>query len=324
VAVLRYDDRGTAASTGDYAAARLADLTADAGAALDYLRGRPDVDPSRTGVLGHSEGGVYTASLIEAGAPIAFAVGLATPATNGVDLLVAQNGAIVRSGGASEDEVALAESFARELYTAVLADDLDAARTSVSEYFGGYWDRQTPDLQAALGERAAFVAQQADRQLATVTNSWFLDLLRSDAGRGWDLATMPVLGIFGAKDVQVVATQNAPLLEAQLAGGAPASQVVTLPDANHLFQAAVTGALAEYGTLDQAFTPDLLPLVVGWIRQQVGLPAPAASADAGAPADAVGDGGTGDAGTDDAACVARTDPTAMTRPTLSPGDRRMV
>ena len=94
-------DRGTRAyRKGDYATARLADLTADAGAALDYLRNRPDVDPARTGVLGHSEGGVYTASLLEAGAPIAFAVGMAAPATNGIDLLVAQNGAIVQIGRA--------------------------------------------------------------------------------------------------------------------------------------------------------------------------------------------------------------------------------
>ena len=61
---------------------------------------------------------------------------------------------------------------------------------------------------------------------------------------------MPVLGVFGGKDVQVVAEQNAPLMEAQLADGHPASRVVTLPDANHLFQAAGTGSVAEYGTLE--------------------------------------------------------------------------
>jgi len=85
---------------------------------------------------------------------------------------------------------------------------------------------------------------------------------------------MPVLGVFGGKDVQVVADQNAPLMEAQLANGHPASRVVTLADANHLFQAAGTGSVAEYGVLEPVFTPDFLPLVTAWVAEQAGLPAP--------------------------------------------------
>lgn len=278
VAVLRYDDRGTAASTGDYAEARLADLTADAQAAFDYLRSRPEIDPARTGVLGHSEGGVYVASLIEAGSPIAFAVGMAAPATNGVDLLIAQNGAIRRSTGGSDAEVALAEAFARKLFEAALDGDIEGATAVASEYSGEYWDRQTDELKAALGERDVFVAQQVERQVGTVSSPWFTDLLRSDAGTGWAKAGMPVLGVFGGKDSQVVAMQNAPLMEAALGDRNPASRVVTLPDANHLFQAAEAGTIAEYGTLEQTFTPDFLPLVVGWVAEQAGLPAPGASA----------------------------------------------
>lgn len=282
VAVLRYDDRGTAKSTGDYSTARLADLTADARAALDYLRSRPEIDPARTGVLGHSEGGIYTASLIEAGAPIAFAVALAAPATNGVDLMVAQNGAITRSSGSSPDEVAEAETYARQLYAAVLDGDAAEARTAAETYFGGYWDRQTDELKAALGDRTDFVKAQADRQVDSATNPWFMDLLASDAGIGWAAATMPVLGLYGTKDIQVVADQNAPALETALGDRNAASRVVTIDGANHLFQAAKDGTLAEYGTLDQTFTPELLPLLVGWVAEQVGLPAPGASAVPGA------------------------------------------
>jgi hypothetical protein len=41
--------------------------------------------------------------------------------------------------------------------------------------------------------------------------------------------------------------------------------VVVLPDANHLFQAAGSGALSEYATLAPEFTPDLLPVIIDWI-----------------------------------------------------------
>lgn len=277
VAVLRYDDRGVAASTGDFAAATLADFTADAAAALAWLRERPEVDAERVGALGHSEGGVYIASLIEAGEPLAFAIGLASPATNGVDLLIAQNGAIVRSSGGTEEEAELAEAFAAELYAAVLADDDVAVERSIRDYFTAFYDRQTAAVQATLGDREAFVDGQLRTQLAAVGQGWYVDLLRSDAGVGWAMATMPVLGVFAARDVQVLADQNAPLMEAQLADGHPASRVVTLPDANHLFQAAESGSLAEYGTLEPVFTPELLPLLVEWVAGVTGVDAPEAS-----------------------------------------------
>jgi mannose-6-phosphate isomerase-like protein (cupin superfamily) len=57
VATLRYDDRGTARSTGDFAAATAADFADDAEAAVRFLATRTDVDPKKVGVLGHSEGG---------------------------------------------------------------------------------------------------------------------------------------------------------------------------------------------------------------------------------------------------------------------------
>ncbi len=100
--------------------------------------------------------------------------------------------------------------------------------------------------------------------------------------RRWAAATMPVLGLYGSKDIQVVADQNAPLLETALGDRNAASRVVTIDGANHLFQAAKDGTLAEYGTLEQTFAPELLPLLVGWVAEQVGLPAPGASAVPGA------------------------------------------
>ena len=67
-----------------------------------------------------------------------------------------------------------------------------------------------------------------------------------------------MLAIFGGKDVQVDAEQNAPVLEAALEqGGNEDYEIVVLEDANHLFQKADTGSLSEYTTLPAEFIPDL-------------------------------------------------------------------
>jgi pimeloyl-ACP methyl ester carboxylesterase len=57
IAVLSYDKRGVGGSSGDWRDATFDDLAADAGAALDFLRGQPGVRADAVGLFGHSEGG---------------------------------------------------------------------------------------------------------------------------------------------------------------------------------------------------------------------------------------------------------------------------
>ena len=86
--------------------------------------------------------------------------------------------------------------------------------------------------------------------------------------------TVPVLALYGGKDVQVPAAQNAPALATELTLDAQAlASIVVLPDANHLFQSAKTGSPSEYGTLDQTFTPEFLPTVVNWVTARTGVQA---------------------------------------------------
>lgn len=58
IAVLRMDDRGYGSSTGNHATATSFDFAEDIRAGLAYLRTRPEIDASRLGLLGHSEGGL--------------------------------------------------------------------------------------------------------------------------------------------------------------------------------------------------------------------------------------------------------------------------
>jgi dienelactone hydrolase len=58
IAVLRLDDRGFGASGGRADSATTADFADDVRAAVAFLRARPEIDPDRIALLGHSEGGV--------------------------------------------------------------------------------------------------------------------------------------------------------------------------------------------------------------------------------------------------------------------------
>ncbi len=58
IGVLRYDDRGFGASTGNVATATSADFAEDTRFVVAWLRTRPDVDGRNLFLLGHSEGGI--------------------------------------------------------------------------------------------------------------------------------------------------------------------------------------------------------------------------------------------------------------------------
>ncbi len=91
IAVLRLDDRGVGGSGGSAAATTLAESAEDARAALAFLRARPEVDPARVGIVGHSEGGyVGSMAAVEDRALRALAL-VATPARGGRALVEYQN-----------------------------------------------------------------------------------------------------------------------------------------------------------------------------------------------------------------------------------------
>jgi hypothetical protein len=61
VAALIYDKRGSGASGGDWKKASFEDLARDALSGVVLLRSRPDIDPVRIGLHGHSQGGIIAA-----------------------------------------------------------------------------------------------------------------------------------------------------------------------------------------------------------------------------------------------------------------------
>jgi dienelactone hydrolase len=271
VAVLRYDDRGTAASTGDYAAATIAEFTADGRAALDWLREQPGIDPARVGILGHSEGGAYVATIAAEDPDVAFVVGLAPMVRSGIDLLVDQTEAIARSQGLSEQAAADTARANRRLYEAALGSDPGRLESTMRTVLGEAFDDLEPSEQQALGDRDAWIEQQVAAQLPTLQSPWFVSLLRADPSVDWAKVAAPVLGVFGGKDVQVIAGPESEALETALGDRDARSRIDIIPDANHLFQHATTGGLGEYPTLDQTFTPTLLLMLTDWVREVTGL-----------------------------------------------------
>jgi pimeloyl-ACP methyl ester carboxylesterase len=270
IATLRYDDRGVGGSTGAYLEATVEDLTADGAAAAAFLATRDDVDQGQIGLLGHSEGGVYAASLAADDPLVAFAIGLATPALDGLSTSAAQRTAILRSTGTDEAYIEQAVAFSSDALTQALAGDLEAAEATLVEAYKFVWEGLSDEERDFIGDRDDWIERTVAGALPGLATDYVRSFIEFDPGADWSRVTVPVLQVFAGKDIQIITEQNEPAMRAALeAAGNEDFEVVILPDANHLFQAAETGYPDEYGELEPEFTSDLVPTLLGWLGAHV-------------------------------------------------------
>lgn len=273
IAVLRYDDRGVGQSGGDFNAATTADFAADAQAALTYVQSRPEIDSAQVGVLGHSEGAAAAAHLAAADADAAFYVLMAGPAVNGADLLVVQNERIYAAEGLSDAETAAQIEFVQAMFPLVIAGDANTLTPLLETRVRAQIAALPEADRARIGDVEGIVQQSVGSQAADFRRAWWPYFLQYNPAEVWAETDAPVLALFGELDVQVDATQNADALrEALERGRHPDFEIVTLADANHLFQRADTGAVSEYALLQPQFIPEFLPTVTDWILAHVTLP----------------------------------------------------
>jgi len=249
IAVLRDDDRGFARSTGDFAAATTADFAVDTEAAVAYLRTRPEIDPARIGLIGHSEGGLIAPMVAVQDARVAFVVMLAGPAVPGGEALVAQREAVGRTAGLPPEAIAANEALLARVQAALNAPG-DKAQA-----------------QAAAAKLLADTGMPAATAVATIKqydSPWFAWFMTYDPRPTLAKVRVPVLALNGEKDVQVVARQNVPAMREALKGN-PDAAVVELPGLNHLFQTAGTGAPLEYIRIEETMSPAALDLIADWV-----------------------------------------------------------
>jgi pimeloyl-ACP methyl ester carboxylesterase len=268
VAVLRYDDRGVGESTGTFSTATGADFASDAEAAIAYLLTREEIDPNQIGLLGHSEGGLVAAMLGARGDDLDFIISLAGPGVKGRDVLLLQNQRIFEAEGATQEQIDAQLAFLEELIT--ILDDPTAVEALVYAHALEQAEALPDAERAALGDLEEYARAVAEQVSHAYSTEWFASFLAYDPAPDWARTTVPVLAIFGGKDVQVDAEQNAPAMEAALRqAGNDDVEIVTLPNANHLFQEAETGSPSEYATLPSEFAPDLVPTIVSWLREHL-------------------------------------------------------
>lgn len=263
-AVLRLDDRGVGGSTGDVYRATLRDLSDDVLAAVESLARRKDVDPSRIGLVGHSEGGLVATIAASKSNRIAHVALLATPLIPPRELRAMQSESIGRSLGASDAAIEAIQAFNREAFDAAAAGE---AGQKLQQTLADAGRRMLAAIPESERQHYTALAQDLVATAVGYSTPWFRSLLHVDPGPTLNALRCPVLALFGGKDIQVSAEPNSRAAEASLhAEVRPRSTVVVLPSVNHMLQTARSGALSEYVLIDETVAPAVLDALHAWME----------------------------------------------------------
>lgn len=270
IAVLRCDDRGVGGSTGSYADATTEEFAGDALAAVEFLRQRSNIQKSRIGLVGHSEGALTAAIAASKSPDVAFIVWMAGSAVPGAEILRMQAADLAHAGGASSDAVDDILRKHAALLAAIKNGSSDDTLMAVARSLVAAQLAALPESQRkALGDAAAFVEDLVKQTLGGLKSRWMRFFIGFDPATALRRVVCPVFAAFGTLDVQVPAAANRIRLEASLAEARNTDVTVTVyPEANHLFMRAVTGQLAEYATLPKTFVPALLEDLAAWIARR--------------------------------------------------------
>ncbi len=250
-AVLRYDERGVGATVGGNPLAPTEPLATDAMAALRYLKTRPEVDATRAGLMGHSEGGMI-AIMNAAKHPdeVPFIVSLAGTGVDGVELGMQQVRLMNKAMGKDPDSAVL--RLNEELFKIIAAEkDSVTLRNKMIAFYQSH-----PEQLEELGDKMT-IDQLVDMTLITSC------IFQYDPTENLKRVKCPMLAINGMLDAQVACEENLGAIKRLV----PHATVKPYEGLNHFFQTC-SGWVGstQYAVIRETMAPQVLEDIVNWLQ----------------------------------------------------------
>jgi len=260
IAVLRVDDRGVGGSTGDFLQATSEDFAGDVLAGIEYLKSRKEIDPGQIGLIGHSEGAIIAPMVAVQSPDVAFIVMMAGTGLTGEEILYLQSALILKVNGVSDELITKNRALQESIYK-VLKKEKDNTVTVE----GLHEIIENAKLQLSEEEREKILfGTFIETPIKLIP--WYRHFLTNDPKTALMKVECPVLAINGEKDLQALPKESLQSIEEALIAGENKDYTVKeLPNLNHLFQTAQTGALSEYSQIEETIAPEALDLVGKWI-----------------------------------------------------------
>ena len=254
-AVLTFDKRGHGESSGNYGSATYDDLTADAAAAVELLRARPEVTSEAVGVWGLSQGALIAPRLAARVPSLRFIVAVSPP---GVQLGIAaayQDSVRLVARGFTASEGSRAANLHRQILTWLTDGRGEAALIE--------------ELDRTANERWRRASSLTARLPATPQReSWYWRGRTLDPIPSWRALKTPALVVLGGSDELLPAEVSATNIQRALRDGAHVDATVRVfPGANHMLRVLPPSTEGPWDWPRAA--PGYLELITSWSLARV-------------------------------------------------------
>ncbi|WP_316823634.1 alpha/beta hydrolase family protein [Pedobacter gandavensis] len=267
IAVLRFDDRGTALSEGDFNKATSVDLATDVESAIAYLKTRKEINSQKIGLIGHSEGGLIAPMVAADSKDVAFIIMLAGPGIPGDKILLIQQRRIAQVSGTSRNEIKETERMNRKIFDLIKTNtDTSSLKADLRANLELFLS-QNPTFKITDGmTKEEFI----DLQIKTYDTPWMRYFIKYDPVPTLEKVKIPVLVLNGGKDLQITPKENLRAIKKAFRKAKNKNVTIKkLPDLNHLFQKSDTGLPNEYPLIEQTYSPVMLEEVLNWLKLQI-------------------------------------------------------
>jgi pimeloyl-ACP methyl ester carboxylesterase len=235
--VVRYDKRGVGQSGGRVESATILDFVEDARAVVAWLDKRKDIDKKRIALVGHSEGAWVALATAARDKRVAAIAMIAGPSASGAQVVLEQQAHLLERSKAPAAEREEKIALQKRINAAVLGQ--------------GTWDGVPESLRK------------------TAETPWFHSYLSFEPARYMKDLRQPILIVQGELDTQVAPHHADKLVEmARARKRQVASDLVKVPDVNHLLVPAKTGGFDEYATLSgEKLSPAIASAISTWLAK---------------------------------------------------------
>ncbi|MEP1445235.1 MAG: alpha/beta fold hydrolase [Paraglaciecola sp.] len=268
IASFRYDDRGVGESSGVFQTATLDDHARDLKGMIKFFKASEIYSFKDFILFGHSQGGISSTKVAINNSDIKSLVLMGAPSAPLIDIVLYQIRQEYNLSPISRHFIEAEVSAHNKLMSAIRNNrNKEQALKEFELSTVAVMSRQP----ANEGLQAKKIEEMATNKTKEFEIVYALPSLTSylyhDTSLDYSRLNIPVLSLFGGKDLQVTIEQHKDRMEnAFLASGTP-YQFVTFDDANHYFQTAKSGKRDEYGTLEKRFVSGFLETISAWILE---------------------------------------------------------
>jgi hypothetical protein len=263
IAVLRFDDRGFAKSTGNFSSATSLDFASDVQAAVEFLVEHSHIDASNIGLVGHSEGGLIAPIVASQSDDVAFIALMAGPGISGNEIAIGQIQTILSVNGLSEKAAKAGSNITRQLNEAIITNqDSNDFEGLLKQTYANAWSLLPEPIQTELEKVGGGSISNA--RIKTLSSAWNQYFLIHQPEMYLSKLSIPVMAIHGNKDKQMMASVNLQAIKAAL-NPSPKHLVLEMDGLNHLFQTANTGLMSEYSKITETVAPHALEEISAWV-----------------------------------------------------------